>query len=375
MPAHRPTTLQIAARACPHAVTLYEQGAPRDRRGFAYGTAAHEHLRAVVDGDDLDALFRRLVSVGRDGEDAEGPLSVDAVVQGWDLARAWLRVHPIPPDAAAEVPLAMDAEGRPCDHEAGYVRTRIDLIAPCYDEAEDLTGVLVRDYKGSWRAEDEIDSLQRRIQAVLAWDAYPEAEFVRVEIGALRTWQVHSRTLYRERDEDTNEAWRNDVLQAARALDESRAPSPGANCLRCDYAHVCEFVWALARDQGAGVVRQWAAAEAVRQATAGLAREATRDGPIDGIGYYPKTSETPGPGAARAALRWWEARTGVALPGEYVDALAGFVDALGLGSSAIEKLGKKLAPKKDGATARAELAAATLTTQTVRQEWGRIPDE
>lgn len=375
MPAHRPTKLQTAAKFCPHAVTLYEQDAPRDRRHFAYGTAAHEHLAAVVEGADVDALFRQLVSVGRVGPDAEGPLSVDAVVQGWDLARTWLRVHGLPPDAAAEVPLGMDRAGNLCEHADAYVGTRIDLIAPVYDEDEDASGILVRDWKGTWHAEEQLDTLQRRIQAVLAWDAYPDAEVVRLEIGALRLLRVYSRTLYRDRDADLIEQWRHDILQAAEALDQSREPSPGANCLGCDYAHVCEYVWALAQDGGAGVVKQWAAAEAVRQATAPLAREATKEGPVDGIGYYARHSAAPGPGAPLAALRWWEAQIGASLPSEFRDALAGFVGALGLGKKAIERLGKKVAPKREGAAARAELEAATLTEQQVSSEWGRIPTE
>jgi hypothetical protein len=370
---HRPTTITLAARACPHAVTLYEQGAPRDRRIFHAGTACHEYLRALVDGDDLDALFRTLVSTGRTGEDAEGPLDMDSVARGWDLARAWDRVHPIPDGAEAEVPLAMDAEGRPCAYDVGHVRTRIDLIAPWYDEDEDLEGVRVMDYKTAWTAETQLDTMQRRIQAVLAWDAYPDADCIRLEIGAVRTRKIHARTLYREHDQDVIDAWRHDVLQAAAALSETRTPSPGAACLSCEYAHACTHAWDLATDEDADPVLRWAAAEGVRAAVAPLAREATKHEPRHGIGHYPQTSPAPDETTPGTVMDFWTARTGIALPAEYRDALEGLVGALKIGATQVKGIASALTPRgKGGKVARDEFIAAALPAAKISKRWGKL---
>lgn len=370
---HRPTTITLAARACPHAVTLYEQGAARDRRIFHAGTACHEYLRALVDGDDLDALYRELIATGRTGEDAEGPLDLDSVAVGWDLARAWDRVHPIPDGAEAEVPLAMDAEGRPCEYEAGHVRTRIDLIAPYYDEDEDLQGIRVMDYKTAWTAETQLDTMQRRIQAVLAWDAYPDAEIVRLEIGAVRTRKVHARTLYREHDQDVIDAWRHDILQAAAALSETREPSPGAACLSCEYAAACDHAWTLATDDDADPVLRWAAAEAVRAAVAPLAREATKDTPRHGIGYHEASSASTDETTPETVVAFWEAGTGIALPAEYRGAIVGLVSSLKIGATQIKAIASALTARgKGGKPARDEFTAAALPGESVSKRWGVI---
>lgn len=370
---HRPTTLTLAARACPHAVTLYERGAARDRRIFHAGTACHEYLQAVSEDADLDEVYHRLISTGRTGEDAEGPLALDSVVAGWDMARAWDRVHPIPDGAEAEVPLAMDAEGRPCDYERGHVRTRIDMIAPWYDEDEDLTGIRVMDYKTAWTAETQLDTMQRRIQAVLAWDAYPDAEIVRVEIGAIRTRKIHARTLYREHDHHLIEDWRRDILQAAAALSETREPSPGGACLSCEYAAACDHAWTLATDEDADPVLRWAAAEGLRGALAPLAREATKHEERHGIGYSETVRPGPDETTASTVLEFWSAQTGITLPAEYEGAILGLVASLKLGATQIKGIASALTPRgRGGKPARDTFTAAALPAESVSKRWGKI---
>lgn len=374
----RPTTLTLVERHCPHALVLSAEGAPYDRTVYATGTAAHEYLEAAANGVPLESITERLLTSGRSGEDAEGPLPADAVLRGLDLARDWIRRHGTPTgDAERRYSLGADGDTT-TDHEAAVLSTRLDLVYWTEEETDEgLSDVVVaRDYKSSWRADaSELDTLQRRIQAAMLWTHHTEAAGVRVEVANLRSGAIYSRTLWRGVDDDLVCRWILDALDATSALqDPGRlAPSPGARCIGCPYASgACSHVHALAGDEHADPVRRWTAARAMVDALEPLARRATDEDPvdIDGhlVGWQATERRTLATDAAPTLLSAYEATAGE-VPEEWRDWAIGLVSSLASGVSSVTQLGKALYRGRGSKEARTVLADSVLVSVPSRR-WG-----
>ena len=324
MIAHRPTTLQLYQRHCPRAVDHYEAGTPQDRRIFGQGTAAHEVLHAIAEGRDVDKLCHQLITQGRIGIDAEPALAVDDVIAGRELAERWAERYPPPEAAEFERRFAFDRDWQITDSDPWFA-TRIDVVE-CREEGdEDHSGLVVTvdDYKSSWQAtETELDTLQRRAQAVVAWLTWPDAVAIRISVSNLRRLRRYERLI--ELDDDgiaMLSTWRDQVDALCRALDTRtdgrRSARPGIGCGACPYAASCDDAraWeAQIVESPEDLARQWRTSHGRASALGRLLRGKTASHPIqvDGfsIGHHQTTSRSPRTGAGAAALIAWLTKAG-----------------------------------------------------------------
>lgn len=344
----RPTYLSLAADACAYAVTLAERGAPRDRRIFAAGQAAHTYLEAVYSGVSPEAAAAELATFGRTGADAEPGLALDSVAEGVELARRWTeRQDPPPPGALIETAIS-----------DGTLTTRVD-IAWMEVDAENRKILVIRDYKTSWRDdESRVLRTQARVQVLAGLASYPEADAVRTEIANLRIGAVYGETVYR--GDPRIDGWRAFLhAAAARIRQEPRTPNPGLNCLSCAYAASCEPA-AETIESGERIVARWAAAKATADLLEAQAREATADGAIDGVGWYPHQTRQASADAPRIlaeAIGWPEA--------------APVLERIGLGASNIEAAAKSVHAGRAGKAERDALIEACVSYREGRR-WGAL---
>ena len=378
MTAARPTTLQLAARHCPHAVTLTEQGATYAREVFHVGTAAHEYLEAAAKGIPDDAVTARLMATGREGDDAEPPLPADAILQGRLLAREWLAEHPIPDGAHAEVRHAWSVPAwTPAEWDDADLRTRVDL--EWLEDAEDDDGgwgqvAVVQDYKSSWAAtENELDTTQRAVQLLAMWDAYPDAAGVRVQIANLRRRSIYARTYWRGADDATVEAMRSTVAAMVQALQGPRRAAPGPRCMGCPVVLSCEHAAQPADDP----IRRYLQARAVADALEVEARAAVGDDPVsvDGFVVGPQTqvSRTARPDVARLVVESVQAHTGTRWGEEAASVAEGLLSMLDVSTTSLRALAKRLTPGRGTAAVREALLDAWTAERpssrwTVRRE-------
>lgn len=267
MKAYHSTALQLVKRHCPYALDLREQGIPYPRGGYQVGIAAHACLEAIAhetakkDGvlDEAEAraatllTASELVAEGRtyDGK-AEPPMSPDDAMAGREIALDWvLGVEPFEPDALVEIGLGLDAEGQPCDYwsDAARIVTILDVVRVVNEADEESARrvVVVRDYKTSWATDEaELDTLQRKIQAVAAWRYFGPADVLRLEVVNLRLQKVYPVDHYAEDGLDAKIAgWWGQIATMAEALDGQkkighRPAAPGAGCMGCPYLERCE---------------------------------------------------------------------------------------------------------------------------------------
>lgn len=380
MTAHRPTTLQLMLRHCPAAIDHYEAGHPQDRRVFGAGTAAHEFLHALGEGRDLQALAVRLMSAGRTGIDAEPPLSPDAVIEGRDLALAFVERHPLPAGAYHEQRYAFDASWQPVDQDP-YAATRIDRVEVEADEDEDgfaSTTVVVTDYKSAWPAtETELDTLQRRFQAVCAWLTYPEATHLRLQVANLRRREVYARTV--TLDEDGHallERWRDDITALCQAADvRPRIATPSPGCATCPWVGRCEAArnagWFAPDDATLlTAAAQFGAAKGLARAAEDTLRELTTDGPVVvgswEVGAKAGKGREVRPTALVAAVATWLERSHVPLDPEQRAALEALCGGLEVPVKLGEALARALHPRKP----EREAWLAEHVDEVVRPTWG-----
>jgi hypothetical protein len=380
MTTHRPTTLQLLIRHCPAALDHYEAGHPQDRRVFHAGTAAHEFLHALGEGRDLQDLAVRLMSQGRTGVDPEPPMPPDAVIEGRDLALAYVERHPLPAGAYYEQRFAFDALWQPVEVDP-YIATRVDRVAVEVDEDEDgfaSTTVVVTDYKSAWPAvETELDTLQRRIQGVCAWLAYPEATHLRLEVANLRRREVYARTITLDDDGIALlERWRDDITALCQAADvRPRVATPSPGCATCPWVGRCSAA-AAAGWQRPGDASLEAAAAALGAAK-GLAkaaedtlRELTHDAPLTVGGWEIGAKAGKGrevrPTALVAAVSAWLDRSHVPLTPEQRAALEALCGSLEVPVKLGEALAKALHPRKP----EREAWLQEHLVEVVRPTWG-----
>ena len=261
------TNLQLISRCCAYALQLQEDGVPMDRRIFQVGIATHAVLEAVgLCANELGreltekevkvsalGVCDRLMSTGRsyDGV-SEPPMAPEDVFAGQELALNWLLgVEPAQPGAMLEQGLGLDADGAPTEYWKGSgltIRTILDSVR-IVEEADEESArrvLIVRDWKSAWSTDaDELETLQRRIQAIAAWRYFGPADVLRLEVVNLRLQKVYAKDLYREDGLDAQIAeWWRQVAATVRALEAQRKlgkrpAAPGFGCLRCPYISAC----------------------------------------------------------------------------------------------------------------------------------------
>jgi hypothetical protein len=381
----RPTTLRLLVERCPAAVQHYEDGAPVDASVFALGTAAHDVLHTIalygLDQKAIDATVAILLAEGRSGVDAGPPLPPDPVFAGRDLAVAYAEANPIPP-GFPELGLAFGADWSPMDYEArgSRFRIRLDLAFVTESDDEDApgTGIVVRDYKTAWTADEALlDSIQLRGQAVAVAENWRSVglterpDFVRREVVNLRTHRVYGATNWL--DDGSIAAWKRDLDQLIDAHEHRpRKARPGIHCVGCDYATICPAAAALAKSRPvdrAELGAAYAAALARARSLESAARAAAAESPLetaDGrVGFLP----TPKRAARSDAWRsLWERWTNGQTIDEHAAALArGFLARLDLGVAQVEAAARGILPSKRDRDARNELIDAATTTRTARR--------
>lgn len=372
MTPHRPTTLSLLARCCPAALDHYDSGAARDLRVFGVGTAAHEALHALHDGRDLGTLRVGLIAGAVNGE----AIHPDDVAAGFDLARRWVERNPLD-HGHAEVMYAYDEAWQPTTWEAARFRTRIDLVTIATEGDED-TGeqrvVVVRDYKSSWQADDsELDTIQRRAQAVSVWLAHPDVDAIRLEVANLRTLRVYDRTIWLDEEGVALlTSWRDELDQLMAAADvRPRVARVGPGCLKCEYGAACKPARSWLEVSGytdpGEVMQAHVAASAVAKATDKILRALAEGGPVvtdHGTAQYVEgTTAEPKPGATSAAIRSYLMAAGV----EVVDSVATVLDGIpAAGSTWLRAVAKALRPGRQR-EAREALEAEWIADESSRK--------
>ena len=395
------TNLALVSRCCPFALELQERGVPAERSVYQVGIAAHAILEGVAlctnevnrelteEEVNVSALgvCERLMSVGRsyDGK-GEPPMTPESVFAGQEVALQWLAWNPIQPGGQVEVGLGLNLDGQPCDYWRGEgltIRTILDEVRIIResDEESARTVLAVRDYKSAWStSDDELDTLQRRIQAVAAWRFYGPADVLRLEVVNLRLGKVYTKDLYREDGLDAQiDAWWLHVAVTCRALDAQKAmgprpAAPGRGCLACPYVGACEHAQDYMERRGMHRTPEqrataYCVASAVRDELAEQLRLDTEEGPIsvDGglVGTVAKEKQRLADDAYARLWEVWEESGGDEL---------GFAKALKLTASNAKELAKALYFDRSAKADREALLAEVTEMETERR-FGIWPKE
>ena len=426
--AYRSTTLSLMARHCAAAGSHHEHGTREDSSIFQVGIAAHAALQAVAQArlragaeagpllpEEVEAAVRaatlELIEHGRsfDGR-PEPPMPAELAWQGAEVALEYMRRAGPPAGDHVEVGLAVDREWRlvPYDSPDARLRCILDLVGDAGSSGEEwLMGdddspavrmLEVTDYKSSWRAgAGELDSTQRKVQALLAWQAFGEPggyQGIKLTVANLRTGVPHSIELYPAEPEGaaTLDRWRADLDAEMQMRDRQvgadgwRAASPGAGCVGCPYLHSCPPAQAAIargkmedpRDEALRLAVLTAEVERIGKAVRGATKEEPIEVPGGFVGYKGKPKRVPVDDAPQLLWKAWKGRR-VMRSAEEVEAhLLGLLRKLAPGVGQIEdasqiiRQGRK---REDVAWRRAWIAE--MTREVLQAEFGvyRAPQE
>lgn|GEM_PF-2240449 len=370
------TSLGYMTKHCPKAYRLHMAGQRGDASVFQVGVAAHAvleeigkrrlaepaHIKAVA--DDVAQI---LMSHGRDYFGIpEPPVPADQALAGRDLALAYLETHVLP-DGEYERALYMDIN----DGATTYrVRSLIDVVFEEDRGDEEFSGpcLVVRDFKSAWTAnDDELETLQRKMQAVIAWGKLGREDLLGLvlEVENLRTGRTHSRTIWMDEEGEMLLAgWRADILilcrAAEQALDDPDAcpAAPGIGCLSCPFSATCEECAEAAMRPAATVEEQavkWLAMKTVLANVTRVLKERLKDAepvtvPGGTVGFQRKERDEPVADAYAKVLSEWHERLGHDIPPEEVahklPAQLTLLMTLKPGKTALEAVAKNLYPER-----------------------------
>ena len=203
-----------------------------------------------------------------------------------------------------------------------------------FDEAseETYTSVTVRDYKTSWMATDkELDTFQRRCQAVVAWLRY-QPDIIILEIANLRMGKTYQKEINTHFEQAKLEKWKDDISLAIKTLDNELNPSPGSGCIRCPYSRSCKHFEQMNNEED--IIKQYIAAKETITRLEPLIKKATKDmKPENGVGYFTKERKKLLFDAEQTLLTKWIEKDGT------VEQL---YDALDLSVTSVTKIAKIL---------------------------------
>ena len=250
---HSSTSLKCFIENCPQAHHFYKQGKPQSTEHFQPGISTHAVLQVIGEKKAVekkhqeriaDGVVRELITTGRKYYDEPSPpMKPECAITGRDLALQYLSTNDLPENAKYEIVLAMDKHGRPCDLENGYYRAIIDCVYDAVEGDDDFAYdvIVVRDYKTAWSAgEDELESPQRKSQAILAAMHFPDKKGVRMEVVNIRTSKVYSKTVYLDDSgKELLDRWKRDILMICAAADKTVKARPGAGCRKCPFIDSC----------------------------------------------------------------------------------------------------------------------------------------
>ena len=394
------TTINGASKHCAKWLDHAAARVPYDRDVFQAGTVAHSILQAVANyradnPEDMEpphveiaqTTMQRLLGKGRKYRGhTEPPPQVDVAWAGYEIAMGYLRENMIPV-GLPEVEVRGEVGGF-------KVAAILDLVSTDYDFDSGDTLLRVTDYKSSWAATaDELDSIQRKMQAILAWEnrAGLAAELgpiipfdgLRLEVVNLRTGIPYTRDLPAGEvlDEYLSE-WREQIAVTIRGLEDAvqedgtRRANPGPRCMGCPYVLACdaagEYITRaakLVKDKEAGADAAMAGAYAVAAASkddlAKYLRHATAEQPIavpgGEVGYRATSKTVAADGYAEKVAGKWKDRGGE---------IVGLLEAASLTGYSMKSIARALWPGRDKESIqRRQRWLATVTTAKAGREF------
>ena len=364
MSAPSSSMVRLLEETCPRALDLAEDGAPRDVRVFAAGTAAHAILedwhkasiaaqRPLTQQETGEVVARTIAALTIEGRTFRGnrepALPADRVLEGADLAQGYLRAvdYILPIGALPEHDLTVNHRWEPCrpDDPDALWRATVDRVALEEDEDGERV-IVVSDYKTAWSdRENKIESLQLRGQLLVVFahapdlwaDAYPTLG--RREIINLRTHGIYAETI--ELSDPALDDWRAQIAGISAAFPRRpkrghRDALPGFHCAACPYRKVCP-------------ASRYGDAESLSAQIEDLTdalKTAKADEPAASPGYQPTAKREPSPTAAIELL----ARAAPELRDERVNSLINDL----LSVTGIKRAAKRLAEPGEDPDAIAE---------------------
>ena len=233
---------------CPKALKFQEDGAPRDTSQMAYGVASHAILEAIGKRTNqgswednafklkhkiANAVCKELITNGRSFRGhKEPPMSPEHAFEGKRVALGWLEFNELPNDADYEIQL-----------ESGRLIALHDCvwIEDWSNEYSEKQIAVSRDWKGWQGSEAELDTWQRKTQAITLAAHYQDADELRLEVVSLQTHRTYTREIVLDDDGlALLEQWRQELEIICGAMDKTREARPGAGCLECPYASQCQ---------------------------------------------------------------------------------------------------------------------------------------
>ena len=347
-----------------------------NREPFHVGTAAHAIMEEATNlqppGEDelkalADQVCQILISRGRsfDGQ-PEPPLPPEPVFEGRDIAIDYMHFNGIP-EGEAEVGLAVTQDGEKTEYlgPEAYYGALIDNIHIGIDGDEDMEYdvCVVTDYKSAWPTnEAELDTLQRKGQAVLAWKHYGDrVQCIRTRVVNLRTGGEWSRDYFLDEVgvEQLHRFW-GDVKLVCRIAEEIEEPEPraGANCVGCHHAPVCSYAWLAVSTAGHYAVDRYATAHAVLSEMKPVVRDICGDRPVNdqGVGLLAKEKRKLTDNAIEELVAQW---------GQ--DNIAGILTAAKIGVGQAENIAKAVFPGRENAKDRKAFIASITEKYTVAE--------
>ena len=252
MKTYSSSTIKIFNDHCPRALEFYEDGEPYDTSQMDYGVASHAVIEAVGknknNGGLLPGLVKRiadkvceeLITNGRTFRGHhEPPMKPDHAFYGQDVALQYLEANELPDNARYEIQF----ETILGENEFKLVSLH-DMVweEDWSDEYGEKRVVVSRDWKGWQGTEDELDTVQRKAQALTLYDSMEFSDFdeIRLEVCNLHTHRVFFKSI--TLDDEGNELlekWRRNLYLICKAIDKTRKARPGAGCLSCPYSYTC----------------------------------------------------------------------------------------------------------------------------------------
>ena len=355
MLAYHPTTILMHNNHCPYAVQLWKQHMPYDRSIFHTGVVAHEILEEIgKSGEEpriiADKIVEKNCSSGRayDGH-PEPPAPFKDALEGATLALEWQSRYPVPKGQGIthEHPFAFDSNWNAVGYDDTTARFRplIDVVEihKMYDPVNDTNFIkaVVRDYKTSWVATaDELDSFQRRCQAVVVWLLY-KPDVIVLEISNLRLKWNFQRELHVNQDQQLLEQWKDDISLAIKTLDNELKPNPGIGCINCPYSPRCDHFDNMYKADD--VMKRYIAAKEIVSKLEPQIRKASKDKQptkmtLGRIGYAKKERKKVLPTAQNTLIKKWKQQDG------NVEEL---FQQLDLGIRTVEKIARIISSNKE----------------------------
>jgi len=316
IPIH-PSNIKMAEQYCQYAIKLLHDRTPYDREVFQTGVAAHYILEVL--GKKANQLERQLlpdeinqtisdtcqelITKSREYDGVpEPPIPLLNIHEAKQITTAWAHRNPLPHDAFYEMPFALNKDWKQVEYNStdAIFQTIIDMVHYFVDD-NGVRTVIVRDYKSSWYITGQLDNLQRKAQAMVAWMKFNPEKII-TEVTSIRTGQVLSREIWVQGNSQQLNEWADFIKMSAIALsnpDKLRA-QPGPNCFQCPYAHSCKYVTGHA-NQAKHVVHKYVAALAVAKGLEKDVKSITKESPVQQgnttVGYVAKESKSLANGA------------------------------------------------------------------------------